>query len=94
MRPGFSWGAFAFGALWAVAHRLGWRWVSGLLILDLGGWCVTSWLDAQPGSLAAVSSAALDLGIAVFQGLRGQAWWRRSLSQRGYRAWPASPRDT
>jgi len=77
VKDAFSWGAFAFTALWFFFHRL---WIAGLLVLiavvALNG--ALSLLDVQP--VAAFVAAVL---LSWLIGLEANSLWRWTLARNG-----------
>ncbi len=79
VKEGFSWPAFFFGPLWALAHRM-WLTTVALVVLDLGGGIL---MDAA--GLSPLTQAVVSLAIEVLIGAHANDWRRRSLARRAYR---------
>ncbi|HTI87881.1 MAG TPA: DUF2628 domain-containing protein [Alphaproteobacteria bacterium] len=79
VKEGFSWPAFFFGPLWALAHRM-WLVTVALVALDL---IISVVLDAA--RIPPVTQAVISLAVAVLIGAHGNDWRRRSLDRRGFR---------
>jgi hypothetical protein len=79
VKEGFSWPAFFFGPLWALAHLM-WLAAVALVALDFVAGIV---MDAA--KLSAPTQAIVSLGIAVLIGAHANDWRRRALARRGYR---------
>jgi hypothetical protein len=79
VKEGFSWPAFFFGPIWALAHRM-WLVAVALVALDL---IVSVALDAT--RISSVTEAVISLAIAVLVGAHGNDWRRRSLDRHGFR---------
>src|SRR4051794_26361348 len=78
VRDGFSWGAFFFGPLWLLWHRLGLAilcWLAAMLLL----WAAHYWLGL---SNSVVSWSYL--AIAAFVGLEGGMLRSAALRRRGF----------
>jgi hypothetical protein len=76
---GFSWGAFAFSALWAIGNRMWSAAIAMLAILALVAWLpdAASVDPALPGFLITLFS--------LYFGFCGNDWYRAALERRGYR---------
>jgi hypothetical protein len=78
VKEGFSWGAFFFGVIWALWHRL-WIEAAALLALFLAMGVIADFVD-----LTEPVESAIMLAIAVLVGFSGNDWRRESLRRRGY----------
>jgi hypothetical protein len=79
VKEGFSWPAFVFGPIWALANRM-WLVAVGLVALDLAASAVMDSAHLSPAT-----QGVLSLAIAVLIGAHGNDWRRRSLDRRGFR---------
>jgi hypothetical protein len=77
LKLGFSWGAFVFGPLWLLAHRL-WR-PLGVFILAAA---LVGFAEAQ-GALGGGAATALYLLSALYFGFEGRALEGAALARRG-----------
>jgi hypothetical protein len=78
VRDSFSWGAFFFGPLWLLRHRL-WIALLGWVIAVLLLWAASHWLG-----LASSAVFSSYVAIAIFFGLEGGMLRSAALSQRGF----------
>ena len=78
VKEGFSWPAFAFTFLWALASRMWWEAMALFAVVALAGWGV-----AQFG-LSEGFEAATSLGLACAIGLVGNDLRRAALDRRGF----------
>ena len=77
----FSWGAFWFGSVWALKHRL-WMAALAMLVFD-----AALFAAVRVGWLAGGAGLLLWLLASLAMGLEGQEWRRRAIARRG--AWLA-----
>jgi hypothetical protein len=79
IKEGFSWPAFLFGPLWALADRL-WLVTVALVVvlLALGTVLETLGFDSTIQSI-------VSLAVAILIGAHGNDWRRRTLARRGFR---------
>jgi hypothetical protein len=75
---GFSWGAFLFGALWALYRRL---WLATVIIVGLHA--VVPFAVDQLGMSPILGSAWLLL-FGIYIGCNGNDWRREKLERSGY----------
>ena len=75
---GFSWGAFLFGFLWALWHRMWWT-ALGLFVISAAAELVAELLLADP-----LAQGAVGLGVALAIGYVAQDLRRRHLTARGF----------
>lgn len=78
VKEGFSWPAFAFTFIWALASRMWWEAMALFAVIALAGWGT-----AQLG-LGEGFEGAASLGLAVAIGLVGNDLRRHALGRRGY----------
>ena len=76
VREGFSKGAFVFGVLWLLRHRL-WLAAVGWLVAAVAITAATSLLTASAGF-------GLFLLLAILTGLEAPTWRRRALARAGF----------
>jgi hypothetical protein len=79
VKEGFSWPAFLFGPLWALANRM---WLVAVALV-VGLFALGLVLDAL--GVADVVETVISIAIAVLIGAHGNDWRRRALNRRGYR---------
>lgn len=84
IRPGFSWTAFFFGALWAAATRMGLPAFALMLALEAGLWLLTGYAGERGAGLLMALGLTLMLACAVVRGLYGNRWREALLLRRGY----------
>ena len=78
VREGFSWGAFLFGFLWALWHRMGWS-ALGLFVIAAGAAVAAEFLlPAGP------AQGAVMLVVCLAFGFVGNDLRRRHLAARGF----------
>lgn len=84
VKQGFSWPAFMFGSLWAMAHRM---WVPYVLVLlpieGVFGLLAGHALSHGNGPMLLMAGLA-GLVFAIVRGRCGNRWLAASLQQRGY----------
>jgi hypothetical protein len=78
VREGFSWGAFFFSVLWALAYRM---WFAALIVFAL---TVAISLAADFLGLDDLTSGLAGLGLALVVGWEANDWRRRALERRGF----------
>jgi hypothetical protein len=93
VKTGFSWPAFFFGGLWAIAKGL-WLVALGMLALDILIWFCSGFAEAKGNGLLAFVALALQIAYWVFRGREGNGWWRAKLLRQGYKPVDAKQRDT
>lgn len=84
VKQGFSWPAFLFGSLWAMAHHMWWPYVWLLLPVEA---CLALLAGlAQARGAPALAGAVLlaNLVFAIVRGHWGNRWYAQSLRRRGY----------
>jgi hypothetical protein len=84
VKTGFSWPAFFFGSLWAVAKGL-WLPALGMFALDAAIWFCSGFSEAHGYGPLALAGLVLQI---VYWGLRGRyanGWWRAKLLRQGYK---------
>ena len=89
VKTGFSWPAFFFGALWAVAKGL-WLVAIAMLAVDATLWFCSGYAAARHNDGLAALGLVLQIAYWVFRGWHANAWWRARLVKRGYRPAGAS----
>jgi len=84
VKTGFSWPAFFFGGLWAVAKGL-WLAAFAMFVLDALIWFCSGYAQARGIGALALACLVLQIGYWVLRGRFGNAWWRAKLVRQGYR---------
>jgi hypothetical protein len=88
VKEGFAWGAFAFGPLWALFHRLWWP-AAGMIAAIAAIAAAEALLPLPPDA-----ATPLWLGLSLVFGFEGNDWRREGLAARGYvERGPASGAD-
>jgi hypothetical protein len=79
IKEGFSWAAFLFGPLWALAHL---KWLTFGLML-----CAISFIIALEylGAISPEQGTIIMLGLAFIAGFEGNNWLKAGLVRRGWR---------
>ncbi len=80
VKEGFSWPAFFFGPLWALAHGM---WLAAIAFFAIE---VVADLACQFAGLHPLGATAVGLGVAIAIGMVGNDLHRRTLARRGWRA--------
>jgi hypothetical protein len=83
VKQGFSWPAFFFGSLWALARRV-YPLFFAMSVLDVALWFVTGYGEAQGSLSLALLGLFGTLGYAVLRGKYGNRWVQALLVSRGY----------
>ena len=83
VKRGFSWPAFVLGCFWAFAQRL-WGVALAFLGLLMGLATLQGVYEVEGRHAAAWLMIALQIGLFVLFGVRGNAWRAASLCRRGY----------
>ena len=83
VKQGFSWPAFFFGSLWALARRA-YGLFAVLLVLDVVLWFSTGYAEAQRSLVLALLGLVGTVAYAVVRGKFGNRWVGSSLLSRGY----------
>jgi len=83
VKQGFSWPAFFFGSLWALARRV-YLLFFLMSVLDIAFWFITGYAAAQGGSGLVLLGLCGTLAYAVVRGKYGNAWLQSFLVSRGY----------
>lgn len=90
VKDGFSWPAFFFGSLWAMAKRMWLPHVPLLLVADAGLWFLTGVAEARDNGGLVLLGLVATLLYAFARGRHGNRWLAASLRRRGYfRRYPA-----
>ncbi|MGE5539777.1 MAG: DUF2628 domain-containing protein [Gemmatimonas sp.] len=79
VKEGFSWPAFLFGPLWALAKGM-WLTALALIALDLASGLVMDAAGFNP-----LTEAIVSLAIAFLIGAHANDWRRRALARRAWR---------
>ena len=90
VKLGFSWPAFFFGSMWAMANRMWFPYLLFLLPLDAILWFVTGYAEGQNNPSLALIGLLATLVYAYFRGRLGNGWLAKSLISRGYAPTQAS----
>ncbi len=88
VKTGFSWPAFFFGAMWAVAKGL-WLIAIAMFALDALIWFCSGYAAARGNDGLAVAGLVFQIAYWVLRGRHANAWWRAKLVRQGYR--PTGP---
>lgn len=80
---GFAWGAFIFGAGWAIYRRL-WLVFVSLVLAYIPLWFVDELAQARRNRQLMYVSLGLYITYAVVCGFFGNRWRRWTLERRGY----------
>ena len=83
VKQGFSWPAFFFGSLWALARRI-YPVFFVMLVIDALLWFITGYAAAQHALGLALLGLLGTLVYAVVRGKYGNRWLRSCLVARGY----------
>jgi len=83
VKQGFSWPAFLFDSLWALARRA-YPLFFAMLVLDLALCFITGYAGAQGHFWLALFGLFGTLAYAVVRGKYGNRWVQSSLVSRGY----------
>ncbi len=83
VKQGFSWPAFFFGSLWALARRV-YPLFFLMSVLDLVLWFVTGYAEAQGALGPALIGLLCTLIYAVLRGKYANSWLRQYLVSQGY----------
>jgi hypothetical protein len=75
---GFDWGAFVFGPLWFLWHRL---WLSALLLVLVQASVSMLAERLMPGGAVAGTAS---FAVSVLVGFNARDWWRLMLDRQGY----------
>jgi hypothetical protein len=84
VKTGFSWPAFFFGGMWAIAKGL-WLPALAMFALDALIWFCSGYAEARGNGLLAVAGMALEIVYWMLRGRHANAWWRAKLVRQGYR---------
>ena len=84
VKTGFSWPAFFFGGLWAVAKGL-WLVALAMLVAETLIWFCSGYAEARGDGGVAIAGLLFQIGYRVVIGLYANAWWRAKLVRQGYR---------
>ena len=84
VKTGFSWPAFFFGTLWAVAKGL-WLVALAMLVPEAAIWFCSGFAEAHGNAGLAVAGLVFQLAYRVVCGRYANAWWRAKLVRQGYR---------
>ena len=83
VKQGFSWPAFFFGSLWALARRV-YPLFFAMLLLDSVLWFVTGYAEAHGSFGWALLGLFGTLAYASVRGRHGNRWVESFLVSRGY----------
>ncbi len=83
VKQGFSWPAFFFGSLWALARRV-YPVFLAMLVIDALLWFVTGYAAAQGAGGLALLGLLGTITYAVVRGKYGNRWLQSYLVARGY----------
>lgn len=84
VKQGFSWPAFLFGSLWAMAHGMWVPHVLVLLPLEAIFWFLTGYAQAHGHAPLLLAAGVANLVFALVRGVRGNRWLATFLQRRGY----------
>lgn len=84
VKQGFSWPAFLFGSLWAMAHHMWVPYVLVLFPLEALFWFLTGYAQAHGNSPMLLAAGLANLVFAIVRGRCGNAWLVAALCRRGY----------
>jgi hypothetical protein len=84
VKNGFSWPAFFFGVLWAIANHMWFPYVLLLLPIDFLVWFLANYAQAQNDATLALLALVTLVAYAVVRGRFGNRWVAASLRRRGY----------
>ena len=84
VKTGFSWPAFFFGGMWAIAKGL-WLPALAMFALDALIWFCAGYAEARGEGGLTMASLVFQIGYWVLRGRHANAWWRARLVRRGYR---------
>jgi hypothetical protein len=84
VKTGFSWPAFFFGTLWAVAKGL-WLVALAMLVLEAVVWFWSGYAEARGADGLALAGLVFQVAYRVLVGRHANAWWRAKLVRQGYR---------
>ena len=84
VKSGFSWPAFFFGGMWAVAKGL-WLAALAMFALDAVIWFCSGYAQARGDGGLAIAGLVFQLGYWVLRGRHANGWWRAKLVRQGYR---------
>jgi hypothetical protein len=83
VKQGFSWPAFLFGSLWALARRV-YPLFFAMLALDFSLWFVTGYAGAKGSVSFALLGLFGTVAYAIVRGKYGNRWVQTFLVSRGY----------
>ncbi len=84
VKTGFSWPAFFFGTLWAVAKRL-WLVALAMCVPELAIWFCSGRAEARGDVGLACAGLLFQIVYRWLCGRYANAWWRARLVAQGYR---------
>jgi hypothetical protein len=84
VKTGFSWPAFFFGGMWAVAKGL-WLPAFAMFALDALIWFCSGYAQARGAAGLVLAGLVLQIAYWVLRGRHANAWWRAKLVRQGYR---------
>lgn len=84
VKTGFSWPAFFFGTLWAVAKGL-WLVALVMLVPEAALWFCSGYAEARGDAGLAGLGLLFQIGYRLVYGRYANAWWRAKLVRQGYR---------
>ena len=84
VKTGFSWPAFFFGTLWAIAKGL-WLVALAMLVPEAAIWFCSGYAEAHGAGALALAGLLFQVGYRIAWGRYGNTWWRAKLVRQGYR---------
>ncbi len=84
VKQGFSWPAFLFGSLWAMAHHMWVPYVVVLLPIECMFWFLTGYAQSHGNAAMFLVSGLASLVFAIVRGRYGNRWLAAVLQRRGY----------